>query len=255
MQKHISSLLAALLLFLGITTQLLAADGTLTVRVLIDPDLLPPDHRPEQNVADGKLAPYPMAFVYLAPQAKRGQAQAPRLLEWYASLSKPDQRQEQVVQIKDGQFEPQLLTLRTGDLLVQGDFVSPLHFEFLTNSPISNIGMPGDRYPIHRAEPTAIKFVATRWPTYLGYLMITDHPYAAVTDPQGEVVFQEFPTELSIPLRVACPLLANDSFTFTSRDGKIERNGRFAITIPKSGHATYEIHVVKESSSEISGPK
>ena len=246
MPSQRTSLLIAAILIAGLPALSQAADGTVQFRVLIDRELLASASPPSDQTEAGDLVPCPIAFIYLDRPGRPPKSLPPPLAKWFASLPKPAEPKQQRVTIQDGQFAPQLLTLRSGDGIVPGDIRETLRFHRFNNPALGVLCVKGTEYRFDRPEPAPVKMFIGEDPRCVGYLLVTDHPYAAVSKDAGLVRFRNIPTKLEIPWQIACPLIARDRFEYTSPDVKIERNGRFAIRIPESGEFACEIHIVKK---------
>jgi len=226
-----------------------AEAGTVTFKILIDPALLAkalPDSLEDPGT---DLVPCAISFVQMYTFTPGGLRRPPALREWYQSVSQRADPQEVSISIKDGQLEPRLFTLRTGDSIVQGDFRGSLRFQMSRNPSFGVLGMKGAQYRFSLPEPRPIKFDIDLAPNLVGHLTVTDHPYAAISDKEGSVRFTGMPTGMEIPMLVDCPLVDRDLYEFTSPDADIQSNGRFGMTLPESGESKIEIRIVKKTES------
>lgn len=223
-----------------------AEAGTVTFKITIDPALLTTALPDLDLSADTDLVPCPIAFVYMRYASPAEFRKSSGLREWYQSVSQPTEPRDVVVNLKDGQLEPQLLVLRAGDSIVQGDFRGTLKMETFNNPAFGLLGIKGTKYRFSQPERSTIKFVLPQDPELFGYLTISDHPYAAISDKEGVVRFTGMPTGMEIPMRVDCPLVDRELYEFTSPDLTIESNGRFTLKLPESEESTIEIRIVKK---------
>ncbi len=248
-RSKIALIVLFLILWLPVFSQ--ASEGTVRFKISIDPALLP-DHRNSGDVGERELVSCEGAFVSLAPPVITGRLKPAELREWYQSISQPGQTTDFVVTLKDGQFAPRLLTIRTGDSIVQGDIQGTLRFEMFTNATFGILGVKGTKYTFHRPEQFPVEFFNDDR-KHVGFLLITDHPFAAVSDKEGAVQFSQMPTNLKIPMRVAYPLIARERYKVTSPHTTISSDGKFFIKLPQSGESIYEIHLIKRPLSRIDG--
>ena len=70
-----------------------------------------------------------------------------------------------------------------------------INFSFFQNE-VQNLAMPAGHnrmIELENAEPTVVPMACNILPWMVGYVLVTDHPYYGVTDPDGELVIRDLP--------------------------------------------------------------
>ncbi|HCS51265.1 hypothetical protein [Rubinisphaera sp.] len=173
--------------------------GTVEGRVKVVGEVQPPpelktigDHTiPDSSILIGKEGGLANCFVYL--YQRKGQP------EIHPDLQEPDPKIVKF-EMQDIAFEPRCLILRTDQKLhVYSKGVRPhgLHTFFLRNQHYSSLIGQNDavgeihEYPIAEPLPTMVTDEINPW--LRGYWMMTDHPYATVTDTKGKFSIEKVP--------------------------------------------------------------
>ncbi|MBS0262107.1 MAG: hypothetical protein JSS02_09140 [Planctomycetes bacterium] len=110
----------------------------------------------------------------------------------------PMSRQPVDIEIRDGQFSPRVVLVRTLQRLrvsnhdaESGDF----HIEPLRNSPLNRLVRPGETITWRFDKPEALPFIARSnlLPGSRSVVFVTGHPWVAVSDQQGRFAIRGLP--------------------------------------------------------------
>lgn len=111
------------------------------------------------------------------------------------------------LEMLNGRFNPHIVIAQAGDTLKLIERDSNIHspnISFLVNSPRSMLQRPGEPQliPLQQPEPTAVPIHCNIYPWMRAYLFVLDHPFAACSDPDGNVSIPELPANKRIMFRV-----------------------------------------------------
>lgn len=113
------------------------------------------------------------------------------------------------ISARECRIEPRIALLQAGDDLI-GNYSDPIghnfNISFFANLPIGpTIPVSEDgktQRSVPKAEPAPIPVECNVHPWMKGYLIITDHPYAAVSDENGVLVIENLPAGAKLSFRL-----------------------------------------------------
>lgn len=202
MMRTIICLLSCLLLAAGAS----AETATLKLRVVYDGE--PPKPKPirapriagnipnEQLLVDPATNGISNVLVYL--YTGRGGSNVQR-------TEKPGQIRQLVMQ--NFRFSPRVVILRAGDtleLVQRGRVTYAPNLNLFRNLPVGVTIPPGkpQRFELPHAEPGLVPVDCNIHPWMKAHLLVIDHPFAAKSDQQGEIVIEDLPAGERLVFRV-----------------------------------------------------
>lgn len=119
----------------------------------------------------------------------------------------PHQPQKRRVAMADGRFDPHLLIARAGDTLEFVEAGRELHnpnVSFFNNLPQGIVVPPGKprTMPVPKPEPAPLPVVCNIHPWMRCYVAVLDHPFAAISDTDGNLVIEDLPVGTRLTFRV-----------------------------------------------------
>jgi plastocyanin len=135
---------------------------------------------------------------------------------------------------KDCRFEPHVVIAQVGDTLkiTNPDPIGHnANVGFLMNTAFNQLIPPGQEIDVElkEAEPAAITVTCNIHPWMKAYLVVTDHPYAAVSDENGEIVIKNIPVGKQV-FRANHDSLSVKEVSVNGKDEEWDRN-RFEVDI------------------------
>lgn len=121
----------------------------------------------------------------------------------------PDQnpKQKRRLTMANGRFDPRILIAQAGDtieLIEQGPNQHSPNLNFFANTPQGVLVPPGKPHlvPVPKPEPAPIPVDCNIHPWMRAYVVVLDHPFAAVTDADGNLAIDGLPAGTSLTFRV-----------------------------------------------------
>lgn len=119
----------------------------------------------------------------------------------------PIQNQRRRLTMTNARFEPHVLVARAGDTLEFVDRGPNQHSpnpSFFANAPQGILVPPGrpQLIPVPKPEPAPIPVHCNIHPWMRAYVVVLDHPFAAVSDSDGNLAIDELPAGSSLTFRV-----------------------------------------------------
>jgi plastocyanin len=104
-------------------------------------------------------------------------------------------------------FEPHIIIAQTGDTLVVTNPDAVGHnanFQFIMNTPSNNLIPAGGEKSmlLENAEPTAIPVECNIHPWMKAHVLVLEHPFAAVSDENGDLIIKGVPAGEKLVFRV-----------------------------------------------------
>jgi plastocyanin len=104
-------------------------------------------------------------------------------------------------------FEPHVIIAQTGDTLVVTNPDSVGHnanFQFIMNTPSNNLIPAGGEKSmvLENAEPTACPVECNIHPWMKAHVLVLEHPFAAVSDENGDLIIKKIPAGEKLVFRV-----------------------------------------------------
>ena len=218
------------------------------IEVFIDQEIAMPGND-DVKTQDGisPLIRCPDAFISL--RLHRIDAKKLGLTEWFAIINKPLKPTKKPLEIRNGDYFPKTLLIRSGDAVVDTDYgkwksqIEPINgMTFYKMTRSSPPGVPLDAYTIHAAEPNAIEIRNGTYPDRLCYLFVVGDSCAALTDAEGVAKFPELPCDVDLPMQIQFPGYPLEKTRFESPTLKLNDTGRFKLRV-RSG--VENRHVIK----------
>ncbi len=119
----------------------------------------------------------------------------------------PRQNQRRRLTMANARFDPHILIAQAGDtleLVERGPNQHNPNLSFFANTPRGILIPPGrpNLIPLLKPEPAPIPVDCNIHPWMRAYVVVLDHPFAAVSDSDGNLKIAELPTDTSLTFRV-----------------------------------------------------
>ena len=190
-----------------VSAPVFAQNGTLKMRIVyggdqapIAPDIIPQNDQefcgkhkiPDENLLVNKEnlgIQNALVFVYTSGRGATKLKNVP-----------PGKAETKVLDNKGCRFAPHVMMLQIGDTLrvTNSDLVGHnVNLKFIENTPINLLIPPGGKHDtkIEKGEPGLIEVECNIHQWMQVRLLVLDHPYAAISDKDGNIVINDLPTE------------------------------------------------------------
>jgi len=149
----------------------------------------------EQLLVDPKSRGIKNILVYVKP-GRGGPAIEPP----------PAQVQKRTLAMTNARFDPRFVILRSGDTLEVVERGPAQHvpvFNFVKNKPQGLILPVGGKHQLEltKAEPAPVPIDGRFHPWMRAYVLVLDHPFAAVSDSDGKLVLEGLPANTLLTFR------------------------------------------------------
>lgn len=119
----------------------------------------------------------------------------------------PNKNQRRRLTMTNARFEPHILIAQAGDtleLVERGPNQHNPNLNFFANTPQGILVPPGEPHlvPVPKPEPAPIPVDCNIHPWMRAYVVVLDHPFAAVTDSDGNLAIDGLPAGTSLTFRV-----------------------------------------------------
>lgn len=209
----------------------------LTIRVKISEELLKETSGPPR--ADGLL---PAPNVFLRVPAFRHIRRAPEGVSWMKAHMDAPKPVKHRFTVKDDALVPRATIARVGDVL-QLTTVDGLPISYIAVE-CSALGANLPEVTFREPEPVPMEIlIGLPWlEVASAHLLVSDHPFAKVTDERGLVQFESWPSHCELPMYIRCPSLTQ-KVTYESDSLEIIENVRFKIPV-RSNDQVHEIRIL-----------
>ena len=180
--------------------------GTLKGQVLFDGDIpkLPPLIAAGNQVEDESLIvdPKTMGIANVVVYLQKRPRSVHRDLEKTTNFNEQAEKSEEIkFRIKDGRFVPHVMLIRTTKhirLINEDSKAGVVHSNPIRNSPFNLLLSPNDEKgrvigPLTQAEKLPIWVTNDIHPWMRAFWVVLDHPYAAITDHEGNYEIPNLP--------------------------------------------------------------
>ncbi len=170
--------------------------------------------------------------------------------------SKPSKQTRKLL-AKECRFEPHVVLAQSGDTLifdeseaVVGHSINLNFFENRTSGLMIPVGGNRD-ITLQKAEPAPIPVECNIHPWMRAWLVVLDHPYAAVSDAQGRIEIKGLPENQELTFRV----FHEDArhLTNITIDGNVQQwdRNRFQVTLAEGTNDLGQVKVSPENFASI----
>lgn len=141
----------------------------------------------------------------------------------------------QKVLIRNGRFDPHVLLTQKGDSLEidnQGALTHSVSLNFFRNPASIQLLKPGKSFSLElqQSEPAPIPVECNINPWMRGFVVVVDHPYAAVSDSDGRLKIEGLPADQELVFQVRHEAGRIDQVSLDGRDIRWPRS-RFPILL------------------------
>ena len=163
----------------------------------------------------------------------------------------PAKNQKRRLVMANGRFAPHILIAQAGDtleMIQRGPLGYNANLHFFANNPQGMIVAPGQNQEIHLAkpEPAPIPVECNIHPWMRAYVVILDHPFAAVSDRDGSLTIKGLPIDRPLIFRVFHESLLIRNVTIAGEDIEWKKN-RFEFKLKPGENDLGDIMVPAES--------
>ena len=177
---------------------------------------------------------------------------------WLKDIGKPLPPRDHSFRIKNGNFSPRLMIIRTGDSIVQTRESGPLRFRgMLYNQQSTIFPRPGWKNPFERREPAPVSVssldLGRRNPELelrKAYLLIVEHTCTGISSDTGIVELSGLPVGVKIPMRAVYPWQPLNRLTFESSTLEFSKTGFFYLRCDKPQGNTHHIRIMPKVPTE-----
>ena len=163
----------------------------------------------------------------------------------------PGESRTRRLTMTNGRFEPHILIAQAGDtleLVERGPIRHNPNVQFFANTRQGILVPPGKPHliPIPKPEPAPIPVVCNIHPWMRAYLVVLDHPYAAVSDSDGNLEIDGLPAGTSLTFRVFHEDNQLDRVNLSGIDTEWRRN-RFDVELDTGVNDLGDVLIPAES--------